>query len=516
MRHLNTDAGPGHIQAPNAWDGSATGVGSMGEGVIVAIMDTGINAGSASFADVGADGYDHTNPLGSGNYLGHCSDSALAHYCNDKLIGIWAHEGVMDDYIPEGDDRIGIDHNGHGSHVASTTAGNFVHDVPVFNAVGELAEFRFGQISGVAPHANIVSYQVCAADAGCWPDVTALAVEHAIANGVQVINYSVGGGASDPWNDTDAMAFLSAREAGIHVAVAAGNDGPGAETVGSPGNAPWLTTVAAYTHDRSFTDKDVTLTGGDFSLDPLTGKGATSGVSAEIVSGADFGQPGCLEPFEADSVSGKIVVCERGEIARVAKGSNVMAGGATGLVLVNVDGGDETVDADLHALPAIHIDAEQGALLKDWLASGSGHMATIAAATLEHDESKADIAAAFTSRGPESIMNRWLTPHISAPGVAIYAANTEYQPWRDSADRTESPFTFMDGTSMASPHIAGAYTLIAALKPDWTPAQAQSALMLSAETNTFKEDGVTPSDFLSVEREARVLLMRYRLAWLWM
>ena len=497
LRHLNTDSGPAHIQAPSAWDGSATGVGSMGEGVIVAIMDTGINHTSASFADIGGDGYDHVNPLGEGTYLGHCSDSELAHYCNDKLIGIWAHEGILDDYTPEGDDRIGIDHNGHGSHVASTTAGNIVKDVAVYNAIGEEAEFSFGQISGVAPHANIVSYQVCAADAGCWPDVTALAVEHAIANGVQVINYSVGGGASDPWNDTDALAFLAAREAGIHVAVAAGNDGPGAETVGSPGNAPWLTTVAAYTHDRSFTDKEVTFTGGDYDLETLTGKGATSGVTGEVVSAADFGQAGCLDTFEADTFTGKIVVCERGDIARVAKGSNVLAGGAAGLVLINLDGGAETVDADLHALPAVHLDAAQGALLTDWLASGSGHTVSFNASELESDASKADIAASFTSRGPESIMNRWLTPHISAPGVEIYGANTEYQPWRDEGDKTESPTTFMSGTSMASPHIAGAYTLIAALKPEWTPAEAQSALMLSAETDTLMDDGVTPSSLFT-------------------
>nr|WP_283104627.1 S8 family serine peptidase [Shewanella olleyana] len=496
LRHLNTDSGPAHIQAPSVWDGSATGVGSMGEGVIVGILDTGINHTSASFADIGGDGYDHVNPLGEGNYLGHCSDSELAHYCNDKLIGIWASEILLEDYTPEGDDLIGIDHNGHGSHVASTTAGNIVKDVAVYNAIGDEAEFSFGQISGVAPHANIVSYQVCVADAGCWPDVAALAVEHAIANGVQVLNYSVGGAPSDPWGDTDALAFLAAREAGIHVAVAAGNDGPGAETIGSPANAPWLTTVAAYTHDRGFTDKEVTFTGGDYQLENLTGKGATTGVSGTIVSAANFGQAGCLEPFEADTLTGKIVVCERGDIARVAKGSNVLAGGAAGLVLIDVDSESETI-ADLHVLPAVHLDVTQGALLTDWLASGSDHTASFNTSELESDASKADIAASFTSRGPESIMNRWLTPHISAPGVDIYAANSEYQPWRELADRTESPTAFMSGTSMASPHIAGAYTLIAALKPEWTPAQAQSALMLSAETDTRMEDGITPSSLFT-------------------
>lgn len=494
-RHLMTDTGPKHIQAPSAWDGSATGMASKGEGVIVGILDTGISAFNPSFADIGGDAYDHTNPLGEGVYLGHCADSELAHYCNDKLIGIWAHEAVLLDYVPEGDDVIGIDHNGHGSHTASTAAGNVVKNVPVYNATGNEADFSFGQISGVAPHANIVSYQVCAADAGCWTDVTALAVEHAIENGVQVLNYSVGGGASNPWYDTDALAFLSAREAGIHVATSAGNSGPEAETVGSPGNAPWLTTVAAYTHDRSFTDKDVSFTGGESSLANLTGKGATAGVTAAVVNAADFGDADCLNPFAENTFSGEIVVCQRGEIARVAKGSNVLAGGAGGLILINTDGGSETVDADFHVLPAIHVDATQGNDLTAWLANGSDHTATIGDSIMESNSDSADIAAWFTSRGPEPIMNRWLTPHVAAPGVAIYAANSEYQPWRAPEDRTESPYTFMDGTSMSSPHVAGAMALITALKPDWTPAELQSALMLTAVFETKKDDGVTPSDF---------------------
>ncbi|PHQ72731.1 MAG: peptidase S8/S53 subtilisin kexin sedolisin [Shewanella sp.] len=492
-RHLTTDSGPAHIQAPTAWNGSATGVASKGEGVIVGILDTGISAFNPSFADIGGDGYDHTNPLGDGIYLGQCAESSLAHYCNDKLIGIWAHEGVMDDYIPEGDDRIGIDHNGHGSHTGSTTAGNVVKNVPIYNAMGDVAEFNFGQISGVAPHANIVSYQVCAADAGCWSDVTALAVEHAIANGVQVLNYSVGGGASNPWYDTDAQAFLSAREAGIHVATSAGNSGPEPETVGSPGNAPWLTTVAAYTHDRNFTDKEASFSGGESSLSPLQGEGATAGISASVVNAADFGDADCLDPFAADTFNGEIVVCQRGDIARVSKGTNVLAGGAGGMILINVEGGSETVNADFHVLPSIHVDAAQGSELTTWLASGTDHSATITASEMESDPQSADIAAYFTSRGPEPIMNRWLTPHVAAPGVAIYAANSEYQPWRE--EKTESPYTFMDGTSMSSPHVAGAMALITALKPEWTPAQLQSALMLSAEFNTLKDDGVTPSDF---------------------
>nr|WP_239480238.1 S8 family serine peptidase [Parashewanella hymeniacidonis] len=495
--YLTTDSGPSHIKAPTAWNGSATGLESQGEGVIVGIMDTGISPFNSSFADEAADGYNHTNPLGEGVYLGDCNKSDLAEYCNDKLIGIWAHPGILDDYTPEGDDKIGVDHNGHGSHTASTTAGNVVKDVPVFNVLGDKADFKFNQISGVAPRANIVSYQVCDGSGSCWPDVTAQAVEHAIVNGVKVINYSVGGAARSPWDSADSQAFLAAREAGIHVATSAGNSGPGPETVGSPGNAPWVTTVAAYTHDRSFTDKNISFTGGETELATITGKGATKGFSGAVLDAADFGDAQCLSPFEENTFDNQIVICERGEIARVAKGKNVKEGGAGGMIFMNLAGEEQakSVDADLHVLPAIHVNAEDGQKIRDWLASGNDHQATFENSDLTKDSDLADIAAVFTSRGPESVFNRWMTPHVAAPGVDIYAANSEYQPHTPVEDRTESPYTFMSGTSMASPHVAGALTLIASLKPEWTPAEAQSALMLTTEFDTKKEDGITPSDF---------------------
>ncbi len=493
--YLTTDSGPGYIKAPTAWDGTATGAASQGEGIIVGIMDTGISPFNPSFADVAADGYNHTNPLGEGNYLGDCRKSDLARYCNDKLIGIWAHPEILEDYTPAGDEKIGVDHNGHGSHTASTAAGNPVKDVPVFNVIGDEADFRFEQISGVAPRANIVSYQVCDGDGSCWPDVTAQAVEHAIANGIKVINYSVGGAARSPWESVDAQAFLAAREAGIHVATSAGNSGPGSETVGSPGNAPWVTTVAAYTHDRGFTDKSVTFSGGETELAEIQGRGATKGYSGAVIHAGDFGDGQCLEPFAEDTFDGQIVICERGRIARVEKGQNVLAGGAGGLILVNSSAEASSIDADLHVLPAIHVSMDNGRRIKEWLASGEHHQASIGGSELIKDSGLADIAARFTSRGPDSVFNRWMTPHVAAPGVNIYAANSEYQPHTAPENRSESPYTFMSGTSMASPHVAGALTLIAALKPEWTPAEAQSALMLTAVFDTRKDDGETPSDF---------------------
>ncbi|MBY6226412.1 S8 family serine peptidase [Ferrimonas balearica] len=504
LHQLHTDSGPEFIGADRLWQGQDDDLPTQGEGIIVGIIDTGIDADHPSFSAEASDGFVHTNPLGDGVYLGDCQTHDWI--CNDKLIGVVSYPEIRSWYPAEPQEgfsrpeiiETGWDMHGHGTHVASTAAGNPLTDLPIYNVIGDLAQFRMPAISGVAPRANIVSYQVClpaGADGGCFPDLTILALEHAIANGVDVINYSVGGGADSPWQATDSLAFLNARVAGIHVATSAGNSGPGPETVGAPGNAPWITTVAAYTHDRAFSDKQLSgFSGGDSSLTALDGKGATLGYSGAIVDAANFGDGLCNSPFAENTFNGEIVVCRRGDIARVEKGRNVLAGGAGGLVLVNVADGAENVEADLHTLPAIQLNASNGEALLNWLASGEGHQASIGAASMVKDPARGDIAGDFTSRGPSLPYPSSLAPDLAAPGVDIMAAHTTEWPY---VDAQPPAYTYMSGTSMASPHVAGALALVASLRPDWTPAEVQSALMSTAKTDTYTDDDydgiLTPS-----------------------
>ncbi|SHI22983.1 S8 family serine peptidase [Ferrimonas marina] len=501
-RQLLTDRGPGWIGAEPVWQGSGTDAGYQGEGVTVGILDSGVDVTNPAFAAESGDGYVHTNPYGSGVYKGDCIDAP--ELCNDKLVGVYSWDTITDLYngqVPAD----GRDYNGHGSHTASTTAGNVLLDVPVYNADGEPSGFSFERISGVAPRANIISYQTClpgdAGDplAGCFTSLAILAVEAAIQDGVKVLNYSVGGGSSDPWNDGESVAFLNARAAGIHVVTSAGNSGPTPGTVGSPGDNPWLTSVAAMTHDRSFDDKLLTLSGGDSSAPSgITGKSITGALAATpMLYAGDIPNPNdpngdpaqCLQPYPSGTFSGQVVVCDRGSIARVAKGQNVAAGGAGGLVLVNLPGGADNVVADAHVIPALHIDATFGQTLKSWLATGSGHTAAMPNTTVSTDASQGDIVAGFSSRGPNISVPSTLSPHLGAPGVDIYAAYASETPFKSLPDG--SPFAFLSGTSMASPHVAGSLALIAGLRPAWTPAQAQSALMLTASANNLKEDGVS-------------------------
>lgn len=485
-RYLMNDAGPDFINAPEIWNNSLSEHRSKGEGIIIGILDSGIAPAHPSFREVSDDGYRHINPLGDGNYLGDCAKPEFSHYCNAKLIGIWSHPEITDDYTPFADDPIGIDHDGHGSHVAATAAGNVVNDITVFNVIGDAAEYKIPEISGVAPRANIVAYQVCAADFFCWPDLTALAVENAIANGIDVLNYSVGGDSSDPWSSVDALSFLSAREAGIHVAVSAGNDGADAQTISSPANAPWLTSVGAIHHGRDYQDKTITFSGGSSSLNELSGLGITSGISGSIVYAGDYGDKDCLTPFTFGSLIGKIVVCTRNDIPRVEKGRNVLAGGAIGLVLIN-DPNDPSTNnlvADLHVLPAIHLSNQQGQNLLSWLSSGSNHNAVISNVIQITNENLADTVADFSSRGPDLDGFHWLLPSISAPGVEVFSAYSNYQPHYNNDKKNETDYSALSGTSMSSPHIAGALALIADIHPEWSPSQAQSALMMTANFST--------------------------------
>ena len=483
-----TDVSPEFLGVDGIWDGSSTGglPGTKGEGVVIGILDTGINFNSPSFAEVGPiDGYTHINPYGSGTFVGWCNpthpDYDASYACNDKLIGAW-------DFVdePGGEDDGPWDHHSHGSHTASTSGGNVV----TTTVTAPTTSYQ-PTLAGMAPHANIIAYDVC--DNGGCPNAGSIsAIDQAVIDGVDVLNYSIGGGSSDPWEDTVAIAFLGAIDAGVIVATSAGNDGPDPGTMGSPGDAPWMMTVGNSTHNRAFKNYLEGMSGGDTTPPAdIRGKGLTSGYGpASIVYAGDYpnsndptGDPAqCLEPYPAGTFSGEIVVCDRGSIARVDKGANVLAGGAGGFVLANVDSQGESTNGDGHYLPGVHIGDTAGDALRAWLASGSGHMATISSYTLDITGYDADIMAAGSSRGPAAALSDIVKPDVAAPGTDILAA------YKDGTN-----YDLMSGTSMASPHVAGAAALLRALYPNWSVTEIQSALMTTAWTDMLKEDYANPA-----------------------
>ncbi|ALZ75298.1 S8 family serine peptidase [Rheinheimera sp. F8] len=525
MYQLHTDEGPKRISADKVWTGkTSTNLPFKGEGTVVGIIDTGVNSDHPSFADVGSDGYDHVNPLGSGNYVGDCAVDEFKDRCNDKLIGIRSYDVITDTY--EGlYPAVGEDVAGHGSHTASTAAGNVLKNVdyvvPQLSSAGDGTVVKAGlfpEISGVAPHANIISYQVCYPLEGCPGEALVAAIEDAVTDGVDAVNFSIGNvmNITSPWEDAIELAFLGAHQAGIAVAASAGNAGTdGSQELGTYIDhvSPWLLNVAASTTGRTIDidTKAENFAGGDsVPTEPIKGGGINAeAVTGVVVQAVNFGNEQCTEPFAEgtfDNLKNSegqpyldaegnpadvIVVCQRGTNGRVEKSANVAVGGAEGFILYNAtDYGDEgkVVHTDSYAVPGIHLsNAQWWGGLSSWLntESSTGHQLTISATTIDRkiDASEADKLADFSSRGPGIANPEHIVPSVTAPGVDIYAATNDESPFaqRLGQNPVTADFGVYSGTSMAAPHVAGALALLTQARPAWTVAQKQAALQLTAE-----------------------------------
>jgi len=535
LLELNTDVGPQNINADQVWTGAGThnGLPYKGEGQIIGVIDTGINTDHESFADVGDDGYDHTNPLGEGNYLGQCAETEFTERCNDKLIGVYTWDKISQMYnsiyfqegYPENPPHsewqyeqirpvFGEDYNGHGSHTASTAVGNVITEAPLQFASFDTDPETLGatgdgrdtgltrQVSGVAPHSNVVMYQACYSGdgytspfVGCPTEATLASIEQAVLDGVDVINYSISG-YGFPWDDAIEQAFYAAYAAGVNVAAAAGNAGFNSPT---NHNSPWLMNVAATHHNRVFGIEEKTLSamsGGDTTPPAdITGSSISGAIAGYIVSAENFGDKTCDTAFApATFTSDQIVMCERSAQPRMNKANNLVTAGAGGFILYNKeswgDAGSET--QDMYPLPSIHIAQWKAEPVLEWLASGSDHMGSISSAEAyaDFESSEKTRVAAFTSTAENPSWDGSLTPTVGAPGVEVLAAYSDDQPFTVYANPQD--WHAISGTSMASPHVAGALALIRQAHPEWTVSEVQSAAQMTANPNTDDGSGSDP------------------------
>jgi hypothetical protein len=485
LEQVQTSVTPAFIGASDVWP-SLGGPVHAGENVTVGILDTGIWPEHPSFANQGLpapNGGPYACQFGDGSDVAHLGP---AFSCNRKLVGAYA---FLDTYLlvlgaEDGEycnETTGVcsarDADGHGTHTSSTAAGGPVPSTQIFG-------INRGAISGMAPGARVIMYRVCL-EQGCFQSDSIAAIEQAIEDDIDVINFSIGGGAN-PYADAVELAFLDAFNAGISVNASAGNAGPGAGTADHGG--PWVTTVGASTSPRRFA-ATIHLTASNGDTADLVGSSVTPGKSAApVVLGTAVGTNAlCVTPIPANSLTNEIVVCQRGP-NRVLKGKNVQNGGGDGMILYNPTKMDEMTDN--HWVPTVHIDAAAGAQLLAFLSSHSGVMASWA--TGAPAARPADVMTNFSSRGP---VGDFLKPDVTAPGIQILAGHTPAPtPAAVAVGPPGQLYQAIAGTSMSSPHSAGASAVVKAAHPDWSPAMIKSALMTSAETDVLKDDGVTPAD----------------------
>jgi len=500
---MDTDVGPTLIGAPIAWAGSAGTPGGapgvQGEGMVIAMLDSGINFGSPSFAAVDPiDGYTHVNPLGAGNYLGTCAPGGVDEgRCNDKLIGgydfVCGAPGNTCGVANIREEPGFGDTNGHGSHTASTAAGDR-RDV-VFSG----APLR---ISGVAPRANIIAYDVCYTNTstgqGLCPNVSAVAaINQAIADGVvDAINYSIGGGAS-PWAESVSQAFLAATDAGIYVAASAGNSGPGAFTLGHV--EPWVGATAAAQHGRGTFGILMQVTGPapvPAIFQPLVinqGTGGTAlsatipGTTPLLISpGIDTTSDACAA-FPANTFAGAIAVVRRGTCSFAIKANNASAAGAIAVIIANNQAGTVIPSVPGTTVPVFSVTQVEGNALRDFgVANPTTTTAQISFPAVGLPNVP-DALGAFSSRGPV-IGFDLVKPDVTAPGVNIIAAVSG-----TTLTGAENAIDMYNGTSMASPHHAGSALLVRQARPAWTVSEVKSALMMTSKEAVLLEDTVTPA-----------------------
>ncbi|XP_058734077.1 subtilisin-like protease 4 [Vicia villosa] len=438
---------------------------NFGKGVIIGVLDSGITPGHPSFNDAGI------SPPPA-KWKGRCELNGTA--CNNKLIGARSFNNAA--MATKGEKaEAPIDEDGHGTHTASTAAGAFVDDAEVLgNAKGTAA--------GMAPHAHLAIYKVCFGEDCPESDILA-ALDAAVEDGVDVISISLGLSEPPPFfNDSTAIGAFAAIQKGIFVSCAAGNFGP---SDGSLVNgAPWILTVGAITIDRSIVATAVLGNGEEFEGESVF---QPSDFSSTLLPLAFAGINGKQESALCGNGSlndidfkGKVVLCERGGgIGRIAKGQEVKRVGGAAMILMNDEVNGFSLSADVHILPATHVNYAAGLKIKAYINSTSTPTATISFKGTIIGDSLSPAVASFSSRGPNLPSPGILKPDIIGPGVNILAAWPF--PLNNITD-TNLNFNIMSGTSMSCPHLSGIAALLKSSHPDWSPAAIKSAIMTSADT----------------------------------
>ena len=439
-----------------------------------------------------------------------------AKQCNNKVVGARFYiEGFLSRWqLDPGEIRSPKDVDGHGTHVATIAAGNPVD--------ASLLGTRVARVSGIAPRAQIAVYKACwlqpgATRATCATSDLTRAIDDAVADGVDIINYSVGSLETD-LTAPDDMALLHALDAGVLTVVAGGNDGPNLYTIGSPSSDPWVLTTAASTQSGTLFDDAIEITAPADMKQTIVMREASftpaltrdKPVEAPLVTANDGQGPlqggatgstrdACQALTNGKDMKGNVALIQRGGCEFDVKIANAEAAGAVAVVVYS-DVGSPIVmngNSDKVHIPAVMIGNADGQKLVDRLAADAGKIlkatdrvtAKLAPGIFSSLAGNGNIVADFSSRGPSLSDANFAKPDVTAPGVDILAGQT---PDVANGQRGET-FQYISGTSQSAPETSGVAALLKEAHPDWTPGMLKSALMTSAYQGVVREDR-TPAD----------------------
>lgn len=456
--HLNNTVSVPFIGAPSVWQGTP---GFRGEGVKIAIIDTGID-------------YTHANFGGPGTVAAFEAAKAKGTLPADPTLfgpdAVKIKGGidlVGDDYNSEDPKSVPVpdpnplDCEGHGSHVAGTAAGFGVTAAGAtyfgpYDSAAYSEPFKIGP--GVAPKAELYAIRVF----GCTgsTDVVTDAIDWAMHHGMDVINMSLGSdfGTSDT---ADALAARNAARAGVIVVASSGNAGPAPYIAGTPASGDGVVSVAAMDSTPRFPAASIQLSSGA-TIKAIDANGVqVGGASLGVVvlrNANGTVSLGCDEAEYVDGViAGKLVVTKRGTCARVLRAQLGQKHGAAAVAMINSSAGYPPYEGNIPAddtYPAVTIPF-LGILSADAAALTATTSVAMSDSTVDNPGFRR--VASFSSAGPR-FGDSALKPNVTAPGVSIFSTQSG-----SGADGIVE-----SGTSMAAPHVAGVAALVRQSHPGWT------------------------------------------------
>lgn len=535
-KYVESNASPTFLGLRSASDGLWARRGLKGEGVVIGVIDSGIAPGHPSFSDtvearrprLCRSGWAETSLLGRWlcrrfkkrearltytapvDWRGSCEagEGFKATDCNHKLIGArWYVDGFLAQYALDANEFLSPrDADGHGTHIASTAAGNRV--------TATLSGTGVATVSGMAPLARVAVYKACWLEpeqlrGTCSTADLVRAIEDAVADGVDIINYSVG--SYDDIVDADDIALLAALDAGVLSIAAAGNEGPVPGSMLSPAAAPWVVAVGAASRAGTRYREALRVTApaalaGTYAVleAGFTPRLRDEGpISAGLVR-ADDGLLGlfdgslgttddaCEALRNGSVLSGRIALVRRGGCTFEVKVRNAQNAGAVAVVVYSNQGEPLLMSGTRGAvsIPAVMISREDGERILARLVAGDSVELTLDKSLFLTVRDEGNVIQGFSARGPNLWAEDILKPDVIAPGLDILAGHTP-----DVANNVRGErFQYLSGTSMAVPHVAGIAALIRQAHPEWSPAAIRSALVTTARQDLWREDGETAAD----------------------